>query len=89
MFFDDCYVKDKEHILLNRLVFLAIRYNKIDNDCYKFAIYDNYEGYTFYERLKIYMLKRKIVFPFVYRHKWRLYKKIKNLTGQMTSQANS
>jgi len=90
MFFDDCYVKDKEHILLNRLVFLAIRYNKIDNDCYKIAIYDNYEGYTFYERLKIYMLKRKIVFPFVlYRHKWRLYKKIKNLTGQMTSQVNS
>lgn len=74
MFFDDCSVKYKEHILFRCLAFIAEEYNKIDDECYEWAIYNEYEGYTLYERLQILMLKHKIVFPFVYRVKYRMMK---------------
>ncbi len=77
IFFDDCNVSRKEKILLEQFIFIAVRYNIIDDECIKYAIYDDWSNYTFFEKIKIILLKNHILLPFsiwakmreIWRHK--------------------
>lgn len=78
-FLDDCNVSRKERILLDLLGFVAAKYNIIDNECIKYAIYDDWSNYTYFEKLKIILLKNHILFPFSIRAKMREFLRHKNV----------